>query len=125
MTRTTRTKTGASIPMASSPRNCPNLWKSSWTDIEDRTDRLTIHASSIGDAILTEDGETLYYLARFEKGMDLWSYKHREGKVKLLAKLGARRARGMVLDDKEKNIFLLADGSLKKIDVRQGRGPNR
>ena len=102
------------------PKDLPEPLEIDLTDIEDRVTRMTIHASSIGDAVLTEDGETLYYLARFEKGMDLWSYKHRDGKVKLLAKLGARRVGGLVLDNKEKNLFILADGGIKKIDVGKG-----
>lgn len=27
----------------------------------------------MGDAVLSKDGEKLFYLARFEKGMNLWS----------------------------------------------------
>ena len=113
-------KDGRKYPDGFKPKKLPEPLKIDLEDIEDRTKRLTIHASSIGDAVLTEDGETLLYLARFEKGMDLWSYKHRENKVKLLAKLGARRAGGLVLDAKEKNLFILADGSIKKIDVDKG-----
>jgi len=38
--------------------------------IEDRKVKLTIHSSLLGDAALSPDGEKLYYLARFEKGVD-------------------------------------------------------
>jgi Tol biopolymer transport system component/C-terminal processing protease CtpA/Prc len=113
-------KDARQYPDGFKPKELPEPLKIDLEDIEDRIARLTIHASSIGDAVLTEDGETLYYLARFEKGMDLWSYKHREGEVKLLAKLGAGRVGGLVLDAKEKNLFLLADGGLRKIDVAKG-----
>src|SRR5690606_1398234 len=43
-------------------------------DIErsiDRKVRLTTHSSSLGDALLSKDGETLYYLASFERGHNL------------------------------------------------------
>jgi tricorn protease len=89
-------------------------------EIQDRTTRMTIHSSSLGAAELTEDGETLYYLARFEKGMDIWKYEHRKGDVKLLAKLGAERVAGFELSPDEKSLFLLADGRLQKVDVGKG-----
>lgn len=33
-----------------------------------RKARLTIHSSSLGGNLLSKDGETLYYLSRFERG---------------------------------------------------------
>jgi len=44
-----------------------------WDYIKDRTSRLTIHSSRLGDAVLSKDGDKLYYLSRFEKKMNLWS----------------------------------------------------
>ena len=113
-------KDARKYPDGFKPRELPEPLELDLAEIQDRTARLTIHSAMLSDAVLTEDGETLYYLARFEKGVDLWKYEHRKGEVKLLAKLGARRVGGMVLDAKEKNIFLLADGGLKKIDVGKG-----
>lgn len=112
---------GRKYPDGFKPKELPEPLQLDLTDIEDRVERMTIHAANIGDAVLTEDGETLYYLARFEKGMDLWSYKHREGEVKLLAKLGARRTEGLVLDPDEKFLFVLSDGGIKKIDADKGQ----
>ncbi len=113
-------KDGRKYPDGFKPKELPEPLEIDLADIEDRVTRMTIHSASIGDAVLSEDGETLYYLARFEKGMDLWSYKHREDKIELLAKLGSRRAGGLVLDPKEKNLFVLSDGSLRKIEVGKG-----
>ena len=90
-------------------------------DIEDRVERLTIHASSISDAVLTEDGEQLLYLTRFEKGLNLWSYKHREDEIELLAKLDARRAGSLTIDRKGENVFVLVDGRLKKVGIDSGK----
>ncbi len=42
--------------------------------IEDRIARLTIHSSSIADAILSPEADKLYYLSSFEKGHDLWMH---------------------------------------------------
>ena len=44
-----------------------------------RKAKLTIHSSSLSDALVSKDGETLYYLARFEKGANLWSTNLRFG----------------------------------------------
>ncbi|MHB8054315.1 MAG: S41 family peptidase [Candidatus Aminicenantales bacterium] len=87
-------------------------------DLEDialRKARLTIHSSALGDALLSKDGETLYYLARFEKGLNLWTTSVRTRETKMLLALDARSGR-MDWDKEQKNIFLLADGSLSKID---------
>ena len=49
-----------------------------WIGLKDRKARLTIHSASLADAVLTKDGEKLYYLAKFEKGFNLWSADLRE-----------------------------------------------
>lgn len=40
--------------------------------IEDRIVRLTPNSSDLGSAILSKDGENLYYFSAFEGGYDLW-----------------------------------------------------
>lgn len=90
--------------------------KIEWDNIERRTARLTLHASNLGDAYLTKDTKALYYLARFEKGYDLWRHTIREKKTELVAKLGAGRA-SMTFSPDGKKIYLLADGQLKQGDV--------
>ena len=54
-----------------------------WKGIEDRVARFTIHSSRIGDAVLSKDASTLYYLARFEKGYNLWSTDLRTKETKI------------------------------------------
>jgi C-terminal processing protease CtpA/Prc len=85
-----------------------------------RKARLTIHSSSLGDALVSKDGETLYYLARFEKGMNLWSTALRTKETKMLVSLDANGGR-MEWDKDQKNIFLLADGRISKIDPEKGK----
>lgn len=88
--------------------------------VEDRVARLTIHSSSMGDAMVSKDGETLYYLARFERGLNLWSTSIRSRETRQLIALNANS--GTLAWDKEhKNIFLLADGGLSKIDPATSR----
>jgi len=87
--------------------------------IEDRTVRLTIHASDLADYALAPDGSALYYLARFEKGYDLWVHEFREESTRILKKLNAGGP-AMVLAEDGSAIFLLANGSLSKIDPKSG-----
>jgi len=87
--------------------------------LDKRTERLTIHSSDLGDFEMSPEGDKLFYLARFERGYDLWVRDFREESTKILAKLGANSA-SMALSDDGKNIFLLADGSLSKIDASSG-----
>lgn len=85
-----------------------------------RKARLTIHSSIMGDALLSKDGETLYYLARFEEGLNLWSTKVRTREAEMVAELNARRA-SMVWDKDQETIFLLADGRIATVDPSSGK----
>ena len=91
-----------------------------WNDLALRKARLTIHSSSLGDALVNKDGDTLYYLARFEKGMNLWTTDLKTKETKMLVSLNANRG-SMDWDKEQKSIFLLADGSLSKIDPSSGK----
>ncbi|MBN7813140.1 PD40 domain-containing protein [Algoriphagus sp. H41] len=86
-----------------------------WDGFEERKLRLTIHSSNMGDAVLSKDGEKLYYLARFEKGMNLWSTNLRTRETKQEIALDANSGR-LVWDKEQKNLFLLSDGSISKIN---------
>ncbi len=80
-----------------------------------RKARLTIHSSSLGDALVSKDGETLYYLARFERGMNLWSTSLRTKETKMVLTLNANSG-SLAWDKDQKSLFLLADGAISKID---------
>ncbi len=80
-----------------------------------RKARLTIHSSSLGDALVSKDGETLYYLARFEKAMNLWSTNLRTRETKMLVALNTNGG-SLAWDKDQKTIFLLGDGGISKID---------
>lgn len=81
--------------------------------IEDRIVRLTPNSSDVCDAIITKDGENLYYLSSFEKGYDLWKIKLRKPDAKIVSKLSAGRL-SMEMD-KSGNIFLLGSRMMKKL----------
>jgi C-terminal processing protease CtpA/Prc len=73
------------------------------------------------DAVLTPDGETLLFLARYDEGFDLWKYAHRTKELERLAKLDARRAGALQLDTKGKKAFLVADRRLMTVEVGSGK----
>lgn len=88
--------------------------------VDSRKARLTIHSSSLGDALLSKDGETLYYLARFERGLNLWTTSVRTRETRQLVALNANSGQ-LAWDKDQKTLFLLADGGFSKIDPTSGR----
>ena len=86
---------------------------------KDRTKRLTIHSSSLSDAILTKDGSKLFYLSSFEKGFDLWVQDFKKNETKLLAKLGTSYGY-LKFDEVEANVIVITNRSIKKISVKGG-----
>lgn len=74
--------------------------------IEERIVRLTPTSAHIASAILSKDGEDLYFLARFEKGYDMWKIGLRDQSMKLLHKLNGGAA-SLETDKEQKDIFLL------------------
>ena len=85
-------------------------------DVERRKAKLTIHSSKLADAVLSKDGEKLYYLARFEKGLNLWETEIRTKNTKMLISLDARSA-SLQWDAKQEKLFLLSDGKIAKVDL--------
>ncbi len=78
----------------------------------DRVVRLTPASADVSDAAITSDGETLYYLAAFEHGYDLWKVSLRDDDVSLVKKLDASGLRMQPAKDGEL-IFLLGDSFSK------------
>jgi tricorn protease len=91
-----------------------------WDNLSDRKARLTISSANIADMTLSKDGSKLFYLAKFEKGYDLWVTELRTKDTKLFVKLGAKNA-GMELSADGKNLFLLNDGRIVKIDPESAK----
>ena len=87
--------------------------------IHDRKVRLTMHSSQLSDALVTPDGEKLYYLSRFEKGFDLWVNNFKEHSTKLFLKLDAGGAGNMIFDKEAKHIYMIADGKIISINLEK------
>lgn len=88
--------------------------------LEERKARLTIHSSLLGDAILSQDGEKLYYTNVIEKGVDLWTTNLRTRETKILSKLGSS-ASSLTLSSDGKKIYAIVDGKPGKIDTESGK----
>jgi len=87
--------------------------------IEDRKVRLTPNSSNLSGAALSKDGEKVYYLARFEKGFDLWQFEIRTRETKILNKMGDGFASGLILDKDGKNLFYMSNNGINRYDLEK------
>mgnify|MGYP000601510171 FL=1 len=94
--------------------------KFDWDGFEYRSARLTTSSADIADALLSKDGETLYYLARYDKGYNLWSMSIRDKEAKIVVEMDVDYAK-LLWDKDEKSMFMLADGKIYKVDVDKGK----
>lgn len=83
-------------------------------NIEERIVRVTPNSSNLADAILTKEGDKLYYLAQFEKDYDLWSINTRTRETKLEIK---GTGRGSLSMDKDGKMLFSLGGSAQKITL--------
>lgn len=84
--------------------------------LEDRIVRLTPNSSDMGSAMISADGESLYYIAAYEAGLALWKMDLRKKETKLLHELSGGWA-SLEMDKEGKNLFLLSGRSLQKMDM--------
>jgi tricorn protease len=89
-------------------------------DIDSRIMRLTSYSSSLSDAIVTADGDDLYYLCSFEGGYDLWKLPLRKREPKLVSKLNSHSHVTFQADKEGKNIFLMG-GRMQKLDPKSDK----
>lgn len=74
--------------------------------LSERIMRLTPMSSKIASAVLTEDGESLYFLSAFEGGYDLWKKDTRTGGVNMLKKLNNPYSY-LMLDKSGRTLYIL------------------
>lgn len=83
--------------------------------LEDRIVRLTPMSSSISDAAMSSDGETLFYVASGEEGANLWKIGLRDDDISLVKKFNGENGMGIqVLPDGSS--FFLIGSSIRKFD---------
>ena len=88
--------------------------------LDERVVRLTPMSSKLSGAVLSKEGDKLYFLSSFEKGYDLWELDIREKSTKILKKLDGGSAQ-LVLNKKGDNIYVLSGGNLQKIETKGGK----
>jgi len=86
---------------------------------QDRIVRLTVNSSHLGDAVLSPQGDTLYYQAQFEDDYDLWKHDLLEDKTQIVLK--GCGGGSMQADSKFKFLYLRGKGGIKKIDLAKGK----
>lgn len=84
-----------------------------WDGLRIRKTKLTIHSSALGDALVSKDGEKIYYLTSFEKDLNLWTTNLRTKETRMVEKLNTKY--GIMSWDKDQaSIFInTAEGFLK------------
>ena len=88
--------------------------------IEDRIVRVTTNSSDIASAMITNDGETLYYPTALEKGYDLWKMDLRKHSTTLVNKMNSKWAN--IESSKDgKEFFILGSGTMQKLTVAGGK----
>jgi len=92
-----------------------------WDNLTERKLRLTTQTSMISDAVLSKDGEKLYFLTSFDKGIDLWVTETRTKEAKQLKKLGVKNTDNLQLSNDGKFLMFLADGKPRKVSIDKGK----
>jgi tricorn protease len=97
------------------------------SQIEDRMVRLTLGSSRIVYAALSKDGEQLVYLAKSDKGFEVWLLKPRMKELKRIGEIAttpkefSALPQQLLLDKDDKTAFVLVDGHINKIDLASAK----
>ena len=106
--------------IATKPMPVKQIWEPMFEDIDTRKLRLTTASGNISDYFISSDGEKLFYLAKVEKGYDLWSTNTRTKETKIVTKLEGGPA-GLEVSRDGKTLFVLSDGKIVKVDQESGK----
>ncbi len=96
------------------------VWEPMLEELDTRKLRITTASGNISDYYMSEDGEKLFYLARVEKGYDLWNTNTRTRETRIVAKLEGGPA-GLEVSKDGKSLFVLSDGKIMKVDQESGK----
>ncbi|HEY8781942.1 MAG TPA: S41 family peptidase [Mucilaginibacter sp.] len=110
-----KTKKNKDTAKAKEPEFVPYL-----DNPDNRTERLTISSAEMAGAKLSNDGEKLYYLAKYEKEYNLWVTMPRTNETKVLAELNTPNG-SLVMSKDGKTLFVLAGGNIMKVNVEDGK----
>ena len=99
--------------------NTMPILKMDLDNLDERMLKLTINSSSLGDAVLTNDGKKLFYLAAFEGGHDLWVHDFENRSTRILSKVG--RYGSLELSKDGKVLYLLSGDRIFNINQANGQ----
>lgn len=94
-----------------------------WEGLETRKVRLTTAPALMAGALMSSNGETLYYLAKTDKDYDLWCCNLRTKETKILLPLDIDDA-VMEWDKEQQFIYMLADGKVLRVNPSTGKRDN-
>lgn len=86
----------------------------------DRRVKLTIHSSHLADFLVTNEGDKMYYMTRFEDKYNIWTTNFKEHETKMLGKVNSSES-ALVFDKEEANIFFNSSGKIMKLDLKTGK----
>jgi len=89
--------------------------------IRDRIVRLTPYSSDLSDAVITDDGEKLYYASAITDGYDVWSMELRDPEPSVAAHIGADSPVALMPDAEADNIFVVGNNTLKKLELKNDK----
>jgi len=95
-------------------------WAPLFDGLDNRKMRLTINSGNISDYLLNTDGDKLFFIAKMEKGYDLWMTNPRTKETKLIAKMDGGPG-GLDVTKDGKGLFVISDGKIMKVDAESGR----
>jgi C-terminal processing protease CtpA/Prc len=87
--------------------------------LDERVKRLTIHSSRVSGAVMTEKGDQLYYLSKFEKHYDLWVHDFLENETKKVVDLKAKSGGELQMNEKENELYVLSGGKIYKVELKK------
>ncbi len=89
-------------------------------DIASRIVRLTPYSSNLSDAIVTSDGENLYYMCAFEDGYDLWKMSLRKREPRLVSKINSHSRVGLQASKDGNEMFVFGQ-RMQKLDPKSDK----
>lgn len=89
-----------------------------FTNLADRTVRLTPNSGNISDALVTANGSTLYYMVKFQNDYDLWKKDLRKGDVSRVTTL--TNGASSLQEDADGYIYIVGRG-VKRFDTGNER----
>lgn len=95
--------------------------KLDFANLDERTVRLTPNSSDMSDALVTANGNTLFYLSRFNDDYELWKKDLRKGDVSRVTALN--NGASSLQEDADGNLFIIGR-AVKKMDNGAGTPKN-